>query len=98
MVRMREAERGSILLVKAIEETDREATLIPAADRISASREAKRAGENDANRMLSQRADALLAKVRIRHPFVADIVRHAGGVPWMGWLAIATGFLAGLAL
>jgi hypothetical protein len=98
MVRMREDELRSILLVKAIEETDREATLIPAADRISASREAKRAGESDPSRMLSQRADALLAKILVRHPFVADIVRHAGGVPWMGWLAIAAGFLAGLAL
>jgi hypothetical protein len=29
---------------------------------------------------------------------VADILRHAGGVPWMAWLAIGAGFLAGLAL
>jgi hypothetical protein len=98
MNRMREDELRSILLVKAIEETDREATLIPAADRISASREAKRAGESDADRMLARRAEALLAKVLVRHPFVADIARHAGGVSWIAWLAIAVGFLAGLAL
>jgi hypothetical protein len=95
---MREDELRSILLVKAIEEADREATLIPAADRISASREARRAGEGDAYRMLATRARALLAKVLVRHPFVEDIVRHAGGVAWIGWLAVAAAFLAGLAL
>jgi hypothetical protein len=95
---MREDELRSILLVKAIEETDREGTLIPAADRVSAAREAKRAGEADAHRMLARRAEALLGKVVVRHPFVADILRHAGGMPWMARLAIAAGFLAGLAL
>jgi len=95
---MREDELRSILLVKAIEESDREATLIPAADRISASREAKRAGEGDADRMLARRAEALLAKVLVRHPFVEDIVRHAGGVAGVGWIVVAAAFLAGLAL
>lgn len=95
---MREDELRSILLVKAIEETDREGTLIPAADRLSASREAKRAGESDGDYMLARRAGALLAKVVVRHPFVDDILRHAGGVAWIAWVAIAAAFAAGLAL
>jgi hypothetical protein len=98
MVPMREDELRSILLVKAVEETDREGAIIPAADRISAAREAKRAGEGDAHGMLARRAEALLARVVVRHPFVADVLRHAGGLPWVAELAIAAGFLGGLAL
>jgi hypothetical protein len=95
---MREDELRSILLVKAIEETDREGAIIPAADRIAAAREAKRAGEADAQRMLARRAEALLARIVVRHPFVADILRYAGGLPWIGALAIAAGFLLGIGL
>lgn len=98
MNRMREDELRSILLVKAIEETDREGTLIPAADRISAAREAKRAGEADPDRMLARRAEALLARVVVRYPFVGDIARHAGGVTGLSWLAIAVAFLVGMAM
>ena len=98
MIRMREDEMRSILLAKAIEETDREGTLIPPADRLSASREAKREGDGDADRMLARRAERLLEKVVVRFPFVADVLRHAGGTPWIAWLAFAVAFLAGLGL
>jgi hypothetical protein len=98
MNRMREDELRSILLVKAIEESDREGTLIPAADRLGASREAKRAGEGDASRMLARRAAALLEKVIVRHPFIEDVLRHAGGVAWLGALAVGIALAAGLAL
>ena len=40
---MREDELRSILLVKAIEETDGAGTLLPPADRVAAAREARRA-------------------------------------------------------
>jgi hypothetical protein len=40
---MREEELRAVLLVRAIEETDRDGALIPPADRAAASREAKRA-------------------------------------------------------
>lgn len=100
MIRMREDEMRSILLAKAIEETDREGTLIPPADRLCASRDAKREGDGDgdADRMLARRAERLLEKVVVRFPFVADVLRHAGGTPWIGWLASAAAFLAGLGL
>lgn len=95
---MREDELRSILLVKAIEETDREGTLIPTADRVTASREAKRSGEAEAHRLLARRARPLLEGVFARFPFVADVLRYAAGTPWLGWAAIAAGFAAGLAL
>ena len=95
---MREDELRSILLVKAIEETDRDGTLIPAADRLSASRDAKRAGEADAARMLARRSEPLLAKLVVRYPFIERIARLAGGVSWITAAALVLAFLIGLAI
>jgi hypothetical protein len=64
---MRERTLYTVLLVKAVEEADREGTLLPAADRSAATREAAR-GQSDAPGTagadagrLSGRAQRLLA-------------------------------------
>ena len=109
---MREDGLRSILLVKAIEETDGAGTLLPPADRVAAAREARRAaGETAqseamdegalseaAQRMGVERARILLAKVVARHPFLNTVSNLSGGSAAAGALVVALGFLAGAAL
>ena len=110
---MREDELRSILLVKAIEETDRAGTLLPPADRVAAAREARRAaGEaaagsevmeesalsEPAQRMSVARARLLLAKVVARHPFLDTVSSLSGGPAAAGAVIVALGVLVGLAL
>jgi len=92
---MREEDLRKILLVKSVEETDRDGTLLPAADRAAAGREAMRAAA-DANpdRLLAARAGALAERIVARHPFVANVLALLGPMP-----TITIGLaLAGLAL
>ena len=109
---MREDGLRSILLVKAIEETDGAGTLLPPADRVAAAREARRAaGEaaqskamdegalsEAAQRVGVERARILLAKVVARHPFLNTVSNLSGGSAAAGALVVALGFLAGAAL
>jgi hypothetical protein len=107
---MRESDLRPVLLVKAIEESDGDATLLPPSDRAAAAREAKREAPprdalrldegvlpRDAERLLAKRAHVLVSQLRVRHPFVQDIVSFAPG--W--WLAVAAcvvAFAMGIAL
>src|SRR3712207_5115900 len=111
---MRERELRAVLLIKAIEETDRTGAVIPAAERLSATRETKRdigaapsAPEVDhershlrgrAQRMLVARTNTLLKQLVIRHPFVERVLNMAGGLRWIGWLMFALSVLFGAAL
>ena len=110
---VRQDELRSVLLVKAIEETDRAGTLIPPADRIAAAREARRAageaaaasevmaqGElsEAAQRMGAERARILLAKVVARHPFVDTVSSLAGGPAGTGAVVVALGLFLGIGL
>jgi hypothetical protein len=111
---MRERALRSILLVKAVEEADREGTLLPAADRSAATRAAAR-GQSEATgtagadaqagplprraqRLLETRAQLLHARLAARFPVVDSVLALAGG-PWWAAAALATLSLgAGLAL
>lgn len=111
---MQEAALRSVLLVKAIEEVDRAGTLVPLAERVDASREARRMAGNQtvvaddggtdatlksgAQRMLAVRADTLLQRVIGRHPFVATLKAAAGGPAWVGWSSVLFGALLGFFL
>jgi hypothetical protein len=111
---MREDELRSILLVKAIEETDRAGTLLPPADRVAAAREARRAaGEaaagsevmeqgmlsEAAQRMSVERARILLAKVVARHPFLNTFWSSlSGGPAAASAVIVALGVVVGVAL
>src|SRR5512145_2690889 len=94
---MREDELRSILLVKAIEETDGAATLLPPADRAAAARDASRAA-GDAPAAGVERARILLAKVVARHPFLKTVLGRSGGSAVAGAIVVALCFLVGAAL
>jgi hypothetical protein len=110
---MREAALRSVLIVKAIEETEGTEFLIPEADRKAAAREARRdagasasADESTENaalprraqRMLAARADVLLAPVIGRHPFIESVSKLASGPTSIGWALVALSVLFGGAL
>ena len=100
---MREMDLRAVLLVKAIEESDREGRIVPSADRLAAARDARRderaaaplrldaaqlpAG---AQRMLVRRAHILVARVRASHPFVDEVLGFRAG----RWIAIALAIVA----
>src|SRR5687767_11590735 len=105
---MREDELRSILLVKAIEETDGAGTLLPPADRVAAARDARRAVREAAEpsdvmeqgalsqaaqRIGVERARILLAKVVARHPFVNTVANLSAGSAVAGAIVVALGFL-----
>jgi hypothetical protein len=110
---MREDELRSILLVKAIEETDRAGTLLPPADRVAAAREARRAAGEvaaasevmeggalsvAAQGMSVERARLLLAKVVARHPFLNTVSSLSGSLAAAGAVIVALGMVVGVAL
>ena len=93
---MREEDLRKILLVKAVEEADRDGTILPVADRATAGREAARgAGPNAAPQaLLAARATTLLERLVARHPFVGRLVALLGPSP----ATTAALVLAGLAI
>jgi hypothetical protein len=110
---MRERALRSVLLIKAIEEADREGALIPPADRAAASREARRGGAagagapapagggpltREAQRLLADRAEILRRRVTARFPFVETVLALAGVPAWAGGLLAALGLLGGVSL
>jgi hypothetical protein len=109
---MREDELRSILLVKAIEETDGAGTLLPPADRVAAAREAQRAAREAAGseameegalseaaqRMGVERARILIPKVVARHPFLNTVSNLSGGSAAAGAVVVALGVVVGVAL
>ena len=95
---MREDDLRRALLIQAIEEADRDGTLVPAADRLAASREAKRAvGETDREALLAHRARTLTKRVCARYPFLETVLAISRG-SWLGWLLVAVGLLGGLVM
>lgn len=97
---MREDDLKRVLLVAAVEDADRDGVVLPAADRDNAAREARReAGAGaDAAALLAARARILHQRIVQRHPFVADVGRHASGVAVLGVGAIVAGLVLGLGL
>jgi hypothetical protein len=97
---MREEELRKILLVKAVEQADREGTLLPPADRAAAGREAARAAGAGAApaKLLSARAAALLDRIVARHPFVGRVVDVLGPTPAITVALVIAGLAIGAAL
>jgi hypothetical protein len=111
---MRERTLASVLLVKAVEETDGEGTLLPMADRAAASRDASRgAGEpadatgieaadaslsRRAQRLLGERAEILRARLAARFPVVDAALALVHGPWWLGAPLLVLGAAAGLSL
>jgi hypothetical protein len=111
---LRERALRSILLIRAVEEADREGTLLPAADRAAATRDAARGyGEaaaptgtevlagplpGRAQRLLAARAQLLHARLAARFPVVDAVLTLARGPWWVSALLLAVGFATGISL
>lgn len=111
---MRERDLRRVLLIKAIEEADREGTIIAPADREAAARDAARSLRGfdrtktietadgrlaaGAERLLAARAARLARQVAVRHPFVETVLQTASGAAAVGWLMILLSLIAGFSL
>jgi hypothetical protein len=100
----------TVLLIQAIEESDRGGDVLPLADRAEATREAMRSvpqaraiqpgvGLTPADEtLLALRAERLLARVRLRSPAVDYVLAVAGGLTWLGRGALVLALIVGLSL
>ena len=99
----------TVLLIQAIEETDRTGEVIPLADRADASRAVIRDGRwpaaqsgarltAAADSFLQQRSARLLERLRVRSPVVTHVLALAGGLVWLGRLILVLAFAAGVSL
>jgi len=109
---MREDALARVLLVKAVEETDRTGELLPLADREHATRTVLRAtdapraemGESAAMhgsrvmRLLGERAERLLGPLSERYPVFRDILERSRLPGWATALVLLATFAAGVGL
>jgi hypothetical protein len=107
---MRQRALQALLLVHAIEQTDLAGDAVSLDDRIQASREAADGRSlptasnapaqisGDTERFLVRRADALLARLRVRSPGVDRVLAAAGAARGLDRTVLLLGFLLGLAL
>jgi hypothetical protein len=108
---MHHRELRTVLLIQAIEETDRAGEVIPLADRAEASRavlresSAKRA-EAQPSAVLSAQSQAFLVKrsmrlfdrLSLRSPAVMHILALAGGLTWLGRFVLVMALAVGVSL
>jgi hypothetical protein len=108
---MHQRSLRTVLLIQAIEETDRAGEVIPLADRADASRAVVRLGpalpgEAQTSALLSpevesfliRRAEHVLDRLRSRSPAITHILALAGGVTWLGRFVLLLAFAAGVSL
>ncbi len=100
----------TVLLLQAIEESDRRGDVLPLADRAEATREAVRSapqgraiqpgiGLSRADEtLLALRAERLLARLRLRSPAVDYVLAVAGGLRWIGRAVLVLALIVGLSL
>lgn len=107
---MHERALRRLLLVKAIEESDRAGTLLPPADRVAATRAARRAVEATpggdgattpldarALRLLAVRSETLERQVVMRYPFVETVLAQRA-FAWTGRVLILASLIVGVSL
>lgn len=107
---MRQRALRAVLLVHAIEQTDLGGDALSLEDRAQASREAAEgrpmpaAGgpsaplNGDSERFLARRADALLARLRVRSPGVDRILAAAAGLSGLDRALLLLGFILGFGI
>jgi len=100
----------TVLLIQAIEESDRGGDVLALADRAEATREAVRSAPHGRalqpgiglapadETLLALRAERLLARVRLRSPAVDYVLAVAGGLTWLGRAALVLALIVGLSL
>ena len=106
---MRQRALQSVLLIHAIEQADLAGDALPLGDRIDATREAvdgrplPPAGvgaviDGDSERLLARRANALLARLRVRSPGVDRILAAAAGPTGLDRTLLLLAFALGVVL
>ncbi len=105
---MREDTLRAVLMVKAIEETDRAGTLLPPGDRAQATREAVRtagasgevadAGDAFLARALGERAERLLGPLCNRFPIVEEALGRTRTPRWLLLVLLVAAFASGIGL
>jgi hypothetical protein len=104
-------ELRTVLLIQAIEETDRAGEVIPLADRAEASRSVIRqssgkpleaqpsaALSSQAQTFLVRRSQQLLDRLRLRSPAVMNVMALAGGLTWLGRFVLVAAVAIGVSL
>ena len=107
---MHPRELRTVLLIQAIEETDRAGEVISLADRADASRavirESSKLSEAQPSAVLSRQSQAFLIKrsqrlldrLRLRSPAVMHVLALAGGLTWLGRFVLVAAFAVGVSL
>ena len=107
---MHQRELRTVLLIQAIEETDRAGEVIPLADRAEASRavirESSKLSEAQPSASLSaqsqtflvKRSERLLHRLSLRSPAVMHVLELAGGLTWLGRFVLVVALAAGASL
>ena len=97
---MRADDLRAVLLVKALEESDRAGTLLTSAERASAARAARRdhPGIDASDVLLAARAQRLVPRILERHPLVASLLSITREPRWIAAGFIALAFASGFAL
>lgn len=99
----------TVLLIQAIEETDRTGEVLPLADRAEASRAVVRDSRwsgaesgphlsTAAQRFLQQRAQRLMERLRNRSPAVVQVLALSGSLYWLGRLTLLLALLVGISM
>jgi hypothetical protein len=106
---MHERALRTVLLIQAIEETDRAGDVLPLADRVEATRavvgegppadiQAEAPLSSASEWLLMRRADLLVQKLRARSPVVDHVLAVAGGFTWLDRVILVLAFVLGVAL
>jgi hypothetical protein len=97
---MRAEDLRAVLLVRAVEESDRAGTLLTPADRASATRAARREhrAPSDPETLLAARSHRLLERLARREPSVAHVLALTRGSKWIGLALITLAAASGFAL
>jgi hypothetical protein len=97
---MQAEDLRDVLLVKAVEESDRAGTILTTAERAAASRTARRdnPGADAPDLLLAARAQRLLPRIIERHPVVGSLLSVTREPRWIAAAFIAVSLASGFAL
>jgi hypothetical protein len=108
---MHHRELRTVLLIQAIEETDRAGEVIPLADRADASRAVLREASSkrveaqpsavlsaQSQAFLVKRSARLLDRLSLRSPAVIHVLALAGGLTWLGRFVLVMALAVGVSL
>ena len=108
---MHHRELRTVLLIQAIEETDRAGEVIPLADRADASRAIIRESSSkrieaqpsaalsaQSQKFLVKRSERLFDRLRLRSPAVMHVLALAGGLTWLGRFVLVVALAVGMSL